>query len=93
MLGSTSQHYTQPLLENASQFMHFDSVMPPKELADAVYVGKPTPQSHLLYSASINASSLYIDTGSHYFQGILPEIGQVWFTKDNILYLWDYVGG
>lgn len=45
LVGSTSQHYTQPLLENASQFMHFDSITPPKELADAVYVGKPTSQS------------------------------------------------
>ncbi|ORZ09832.1 Nup133 N terminal like-domain-containing protein [Absidia repens] len=27
------------------------------------------------------------------FQGILPEIGRAWFTKDNVLYLWDYTEG
>ncbi|CAO3596040.1 unnamed protein product [Absidia cylindrospora] len=27
------------------------------------------------------------------FQGILPEIGRAWFTKDNILYLWNYTDG
>ncbi|KAI8336815.1 Non-repetitive/WGA-negative nucleoporin C-terminal-domain-containing protein [Chlamydoabsidia padenii] len=40
------------------------------------------------------AETAFDDVESHtIFQGILPELDLIWYSKDNILYFWDYVNG